>query len=87
MDRIRKAGATMQTSLRGISNRAAKDKGHRFGGLYGLLDENFLEWCFWQLKKNAAPGVDRVDFFEYQKDLDGNISELVNRLKRKSYRS
>jgi RNA-directed DNA polymerase len=87
MDQIRKAGATMQTSLRGISNRAAKDKGHRFGGLYGLLDEDFLKRCFWQLKKNAAPGVDRVDFFEYQENLDGNISELVNRLKRQSYRA
>ena len=77
----------MQTSLRGISNRAAKDKAHRFGNLYGLLDENFLKWCFWQLKKDAAPGVDRVDFFEYQENLDENISELVKRLKQKSYRA
>ena len=65
----------MQTSLRGISNRAAKDKGHRFGNLYGLLDENFLKWCFWQLKRDAAPGVDRVDFYEYRENLDENIAE------------
>ena len=70
----------MQTSLRGISNRAAKDKEHRFGNLYGLLDENFLKWCFWQLKRAAAPGVDRVDFYEYRENLDENIANLVKRL-------
>jgi len=87
MGRIRKAGSTMQTSLRGISNRAARDKGHRFGNLYGLLNERFLKWCFWQLKRDAAPGVDRVDFHEYRENLDENIASLVNQLKQKSYRA
>lgn len=77
----------MQTSLRGISNRAAKDKAHRFGNLYGLLDEKFLKWCFWQLNRDAAPGVDQVDFYEYQENLDENIANLVKRLKQKSYRA
>ena len=77
----------MQTSLRGISNRAAKDKGHRFGNLYGVLDENFLKRCFWQLKRDAAPGVDQVDFYEYQGNLDENIADLVKRLKQKKYRA
>ena len=36
----------MQTSLRGIANRARKDKKARFGSLYGLLNENNLRWCF-----------------------------------------
>ena len=77
----------MQTSLRGISNRAARDKGHRFGNLYGLLDGNFLKWCFWQLKRDAAPGVDRVDFYEYRENLDENIANLVKQLKQKNYRA
>ena len=87
MARIRKAGSAMQTSLRGISNRASKNKAHRFGNLYGLLDENFLAWCFRQLKKDAAPGVDLVDFYEYRKNLDVNIANLVKRLKQKRYRA
>jgi RNA-directed DNA polymerase len=87
MARIRKAGSTMQTSLRGISNRAAKDKECRFGSLYGLLDEKFLKWCFWQLKRGAAPGVDQVNFYEYQENLDENITNLVERLKQKKYRA
>ena len=77
----------MQTSLRGISNKAARDKGYRFGNLYGLLDENFLKWCFWQLKRDAAPGVDRVDFYEYRENLDVNIADLVKCLKQKNYRA
>ena len=77
----------MPTSLRGISNRAAKDKEHRFGNLYGVLDENFLKWCFWQLNRDAAPGVDQVDFYEYRQDLDENIANLVKRLKQKNYRA
>jgi len=71
----------MQTSLRGISNRAAKDKECRFGS------EKFLKWCFWQLKRDAAPGVDRVDFHEYRENLDENIANLVERLKQKKYRA
>ncbi len=77
----------MQTSLRGIANRAAKDKGHRFGNLYGLLNENYLKWCFWQLNRDAAPGVDKVDFKDYRENLDENIRDLVDRLKRKKYRA
>jgi hypothetical protein len=37
------------------------------------LDENYLKWCFWQLNRDAAPGVDRVDFYEYWENLDENI--------------
>ncbi len=75
----------MQTSLQGISKRAAKDKAHRFGNLYGLLNEGYLKGCFWQLRKDAAPGIDRVDFYEHQENLDENIRDLVDRLKQKRY--
>lgn len=77
----------MQTSLRGISKKAGRDKGHRFGNMYGLLNEEYLKWCFWQLNRGAAPGVDRVDFHEYRKNLDENIENLVRRLKKKEYRA
>ena len=77
----------MQTSLRGIANRAASHKKHRFGSLYGLLNEENLAWCFDFLRKDAAPGVDRVDYAGYQKNLDSNIHDLVERLKSNRYRA
>lgn len=77
----------MQTSLRGIANKAAKQRKHRFGNLYELLNEENLSWCWQFLRKEAAPGIDRVDYAEYQAELDSNIHDLVDRLKGKRYRA
>jgi retron-type reverse transcriptase len=38
-------------------------------------------------KRDAAPGFDRVGFYEYRENLDENIANLVKRLKQKSYRA
>ena len=43
--------------------------------------------CWQRIRKNAAYGVDRVSAEEYGKNLTGNIRQLVERLKRKSYRA
>lgn len=77
----------MQSSLRGIANKAANDKAHRFGDLYGLLNEENLKASFHKLNKRAASGVDRVTYREYESDLDANIADLVDRLKAKRYRA
>jgi group II intron reverse transcriptase/maturase len=77
----------VQTSLQGIANRAASHKGHRFRNLYGLLNEPYLHWCWQFLRKEAAPGVDRVDYAEYQSNLDFNIHDLVERLQDRRYRA
>jgi len=77
----------MQTSLRGISERANKDKEHRFGNLYGMLNEGFLKGCYRELKRDAAPGVDGQDYYAYRKNLNENVTRLVNNLKQKKYRA
>jgi RNA-directed DNA polymerase len=77
----------MPTSLRGIANRAATHKSHRYRNLSGLLNEANLKWCFQFLRKDAAPGVDQVDVEEYGQDLDSNICDLVERLKEGRYRA
>jgi group II intron reverse transcriptase/maturase len=77
----------MQTSLRGIANRAGVNKKHRFRNLYGMLTEENLAWCFWFLNDRAAPGVDLVDFREYRDNLEANIHGLCERLKGKRYRA
>jgi len=77
----------MQTSLRGIAKRARRDKKARFGNLYRLLNEANLRECFYQLRRSAAPGVDRVTFEEYERELETNLADLVKRLKEKRYRA
>jgi group II intron reverse transcriptase/maturase len=77
----------MQTSLQGIANRARTHPAHRFGNLYGLLNEKNLIECFYQLRKNGATGVDKVDFKTYEANLEENVAALVDRLKRKVYKA
>lgn len=77
----------MQTSLRGIAKKAQEQKKHRFGNLYEMLNEEFLLDCWRYIRKDAAYGVDRVSAEEYEENLEENIRQLVERLKKKSYRA
>jgi group II intron reverse transcriptase/maturase len=84
---IRQADKHMQTSLRGIAKRAKEDSQHRFGNLYSLLNEANLHWCFSQLNRKAAPGVDGVNLEDFESDLTGNVREIVADLKAKRYKA
>jgi RNA-directed DNA polymerase len=77
----------MPTSLQGIAQKAARQKGYRFRNLYGMLDEDFLKQCWCDIRKDAASGVDQVSAQEYEQHLDANIHDLVERLKQKRYRA
>lgn len=77
----------MQTSLLGIAKKAESDKRYRFRNLYRELNEELLRDSWRLLRKDAALGVDRVSAAEYEANLEENIHELVERLKRKSYRA
>jgi group II intron reverse transcriptase/maturase len=77
----------MQRSLSGIANRARSHKEHRFGNLYGELNEAFLAQSYREMNPKAAPGVDRVSYRDYGANLMEHIRNLVERLKRKTYRA
>jgi RNA-directed DNA polymerase len=87
MMQTRRAEIHMSTSLRGIANRARKDKKARFQNLYRLLNEENLRESFYELRKTAAAGIDKVTFQDYEKNLEGKLSNLVQRLKEKRYRA
>jgi group II intron reverse transcriptase/maturase len=76
-----------QTFLRAIAEKADTDKHHRFGDLYRWLNRDVLRLCFFQLRKDAASGVDGVTYQEYEKNLEANLIDLEGRLKRKAYRA
>ena len=65
------------TSLRGIADKARHDKVHRFGNLYGELNEVLLKEAWRRLNKSAASGIDRVTARDYERDLDANIKHRV----------
>jgi len=69
-----------------ISERARKDPKFQFTSLAHLLNEGFLEECYYELGRNRACGIDGVSWKEYGENLDENISNLVSRLKSKRYR-
>ena len=75
----------VQTSLQGIANKAARQKGYRFRNLYGMLNEEMLLDSWSHIRKDAANGVDDVSAEEYGQNLEENIHELVENLKRKRY--
>ncbi len=77
----------MQTSLRGIAKKAKEDPRHRFGNLYSLLNEENLRWCFPQLNRKAAPGVDAVDYDTFEADLYENVGQIVGDLKAGRYKA
>ena len=77
----------MPTSLRGIANKASSEEHHRFRNLFGLLTVMFLFSCWERVNKKAASGVDRVSARTYAKDLKDNVRDLVDRVKRGSYRA
>jgi RNA-directed DNA polymerase len=81
----REAEFHWRTSLRAIAKKAREQKRYRFGGLYRLINEQSLRACFFQLRRNAASGVDEVTWQEYHQNLEENLAQLVQRLKNKSY--
>jgi len=77
----------MQTSLRSIANKAAKEKTYRFRSLARLLTVNMLSWCWSFINKKAAAGVDKISAKAYEKNLHANIANLVERSKSGRYKA
>ena len=75
----------MQTKLNLITEHTIKDKNFKFTSLAHLLNEISLKECFHMLKKNKAPGQDKVTYEEYGMYLVTNIQKLVKRMKAGKY--
>lgn len=77
----------MQTTMQGISNKAKLKPEHRFQNLYRILNAEALKEAFQKLKKGKVAGVDKITVEEYEKNLEGNIEEVVDKLKKKTYKA
>ena len=83
---IHRDAAWVETRLSVISKMARTDSGCRFNNLACLLNEDYLARCFWELEKGAAPGIDKVTWRSYAKDLSENLSDLLSRMRAMKYR-
>lgn len=77
----------MSTKLSRIAEVAKEKRSERFTSLAHLLDEGFLKETWLTINKKGVAGVDSITIEEYESNLQGNIGNLVSRLKAGKYRA
>jgi group II intron reverse transcriptase/maturase len=76
----------METKLARIAEIAREKPKEVFTSLYHYLNKEMLLQCHRELSADKAAGVDEVTKGEYEKNLEQNISGLVEKLKRHSFK-
>jgi len=76
----------MATKLDRISELSASNPKMVFTSLYHLINADLLRECHADLDGDKATGVDNVTKAEYEANLEDNLYDLVERLKRKNYK-
>ena len=76
------------SALERVRQAAGKDKKLRFTALlHHIYNLETLRMAYFRLKKEAAPGVDGETWRHYGEQLEGNLQDLSERLKRGAYRA
>src|SRR5208283_1223145 len=76
------------SALERVRQAAKGNKEMRFTALYHhIYDPEMLRGAYYQLKRQAAPGVDGETWQHYGEALEENIQDLSHRLKRGAYRA
>src|SRR5215831_1418549 len=70
-----------------IRKVAKERKKERFTALFHHISTDLLEEAFYELKENAAPGVDRLTWTAYEADLERKLEDLHDRIQRGAYRA
>ena len=78
----------VHSALERIRQAARRDRTLRFTALMHHVDNPaMLREAYFSLKREAAPGVDRVTWRQYGGDLEDNLLDLCGRLQRGAYRA
>ena len=78
---------SVSQALERIRKVARERKKEKFTALFHHITVDLLEEAFYELEENAAPGVDRLTWKDYEADLERNIEDLHNRVQRGAYRA
>src|SRR5690349_20689397 len=79
--------ASVSQALERIRKVTRERTKERFTTLFHHISVDLLEEAFFELKKNAAPGVDRLTWKDYEADLECNLEDLHGRVQRGAYRA
>src|SRR5499427_8722584 len=80
----REAVSQAQDRIREAVNRNKKEK---LTALLHHVSVDVLRWAFFNLKKQAAPGVDGLTWVDYAVDLERNLTDLHARVHSGAYRA
>jgi RNA-directed DNA polymerase len=78
---------SVSQALERIRKVAKERKKERFTALFHHISIDLLTEAFDQLKDDAAPGVDRLTWKDYEADLERNLGDLHDRVQRGAYRA
>jgi RNA-directed DNA polymerase len=71
-----------------IHRKARADKKVKFTALmHHIYNIDTLRWAYLELKRKSAPGVDRVTWEDYGRDLEKNLQNLSGRVRIGAYRA
>ena len=74
-----------ETKLKRIAALSAANPGMVFNNLIHLINEESLRACFRELDGRKARGIDGTDKASYGNNLDENLQNLMDRMKRMAY--
>jgi RNA-directed DNA polymerase len=78
---------SVSQALERIREVARERKKEKFTTLLQHINIDLLEKAFLELKANAAPGVDRLTWKDYEADLEHKLEDLHGRVDRGAYRA
>jgi RNA-directed DNA polymerase len=78
---------SVSQALERIRKAARERKKERFTTLHHHISTDLLEEAFFELREDAAPGVDRLTWKDYEADLERNLEDLHDRVRRGAYRA
>ena len=78
---------SVSQALERIRKVARERKKERFTALFHHISIDLLDEAFHDLKADAAPGVDRLRWRDYEADLERKLEDLHGRVQRGAYRA
>jgi len=78
---------SVSQALNRVRDGARRRTKERFIALLHHLNVELLRRAFYELKRDAAPGVDEVRWGDYEADLERRVGDLHERVQRGAYRA